>query len=145
LLRWVRTTKNWINQPFREKKADEKDIIPAGVFRADVIGRHGMGRREDDQAGRHRRTDRRYARRGRILSNAAEMAVKEINAAGGLQVGKEKMKVELVVEDNAGKADQSAAAAQKLITQDEVRRLSVPTPAVTRFPLRKSPKVQKRC
>lgn len=57
---------------------------------------------------------------GTACKNAAELAVKEINAAGGLQVGKEKMKVELVVEDNAGKADQSAAAAQKLITQDEV-------------------------
>jgi len=57
---------------------------------------------------------------GASCRNAAELAVKEVNAAGGLQVGKEKMKVELVVEDNAGKADQSAAAAQKLITQDEV-------------------------
>ena len=55
---------------------------------------------------------------GASCRNAAEMAVKEINAAGGLKVGKDKMKVELVVEDNAGKADQSAAAAQKLITQD---------------------------
>ena len=57
---------------------------------------------------------------GASCKNAAEMAVKEINAAGGLEVGEQKMKVELVVEDNAGKADQSAAAAQKLITQDEV-------------------------
>ncbi len=57
---------------------------------------------------------------GASCKNAAELAVKEINAAGGLQVGKEKMKVELVVEDNASKPEQSAAAAQKLITQDEV-------------------------
>jgi branched-chain amino acid transport system substrate-binding protein len=57
---------------------------------------------------------------GASFKNAAEMAVKEVNDAGGLQVGKKKVKVELVVEDNAGKADQSAAAAQKLITQDEV-------------------------
>jgi branched-chain amino acid transport system substrate-binding protein len=57
---------------------------------------------------------------GTSCKNAAELAVKEINAAGGLQVGKEKLKVELVVEDNAGKAEQSAAAAQKLITQDDV-------------------------
>ena len=42
---------------------------------------------------------------GTSCKNAAEMAVKEINAAGGVQVGKEKMKVQLVVEDNAGKAD----------------------------------------
>src|SRR5512134_831744 len=57
---------------------------------------------------------------GASCRNAAEVAVKEINDAGGLPVGKSKMKLELVVEDNAGKADQSAATAQKLITQDEV-------------------------
>ena len=64
---------------------------------------------------------------GASCRNAAEMAVKEINDAGGLPVGKEKMKVQLVVEDNAGKADQSAAAAQKLITQDEVLAIVGPT------------------
>ncbi len=68
---------------------------------------------------------------GASCRNAAEMAVKEINAAGGLQVGKEKMKVKLTVEDNAGKADQSAAAAQKLITQDEV--LAIVGPNASRY------------
>ena len=68
---------------------------------------------------------------GTSCKNAAEMAVKEVNAAGGLQVGKEKMKVQLVVEDNAGKADQSAAAAQKLITQDEV--LAIVGPNASRY------------
>ena len=57
---------------------------------------------------------------GASCRNAAEMAVKEVNAAGGLDVGGKKLKVELFVEDNGGKADQSAAAAQKLITQEEV-------------------------
>ena len=68
---------------------------------------------------------------GTSCKNAAELAVKEVNAAGGLQVGKEKMKVDLVVEDNAGKADQSAAAAQKLITQDEV--LAIVGPNASRY------------
>ena len=68
---------------------------------------------------------------GASCKNAAEMAVKEINTAGGLLVGKQKMKVELVVEDNAGKADQAAATAQKLITQDEVWLSSDPTPVAT--------------
>ena len=36
---------------------------------------------------------------GASCKNAAEMAVKEINAAGGVQVGKQKIKVDLVVED----------------------------------------------
>jgi len=68
---------------------------------------------------------------GASCRNAAMMAVKEINASGGLQVGKEKMKLALVVEDNAGKADQSAAAAQKLITQDEV--LAIVGPNASRY------------
>jgi branched-chain amino acid transport system substrate-binding protein len=57
---------------------------------------------------------------GASFKNAAEMAVKEINDAGGLDVGGKKYTIELVIEDNAGKADQSASAAQKLITQDNV-------------------------
>ena len=57
---------------------------------------------------------------GASCKNAAEMAVKEINDAGGLQVGATMYKVKLFIEDNAGKADQSASAAQKLITQQNV-------------------------
>jgi branched-chain amino acid transport system substrate-binding protein len=57
---------------------------------------------------------------GASFKNAAEMAVKDINDAGGLEVGGQKYQVDLSVEDNAGKADQSASAAQKLITQDNV-------------------------
>ncbi len=57
---------------------------------------------------------------GASCKNAAEMAVQEINDAGGLDVGGTKYKVELFIEDNAGKADQSASAAQKLITQQNV-------------------------
>jgi branched-chain amino acid transport system substrate-binding protein len=57
---------------------------------------------------------------GASFKNAAEMAVAEINDAGGLDVCGEKFTIDLVIEDNAGKADQSASAAQKLITQDNV-------------------------
>jgi len=57
---------------------------------------------------------------GASFKNAAEMAVKEVNDAGGLDVGGKKYQIELFIEDNAGKADQSASAAQKLITQDNV-------------------------
>jgi len=46
--------------------------------------------------------------------------VAEVNDAGGLDVGGKKYKVELFIEDNAGKADQSASSAQKLITQQNV-------------------------
>lgn len=57
---------------------------------------------------------------GASFKNAAELAVAEINDAGGLEVGGKKYQVELLIEDNAGKAEQSASAAQKLITQDNV-------------------------
>jgi branched-chain amino acid transport system substrate-binding protein len=57
---------------------------------------------------------------GASFKNAAEMAVKEVNDAGGLDVGGKKYQIQLIIEDNAGKADQSASAAQKLITQDNV-------------------------
>jgi len=57
---------------------------------------------------------------GASFKNAAEMAVQEINDAGGLEVGGKQYKIQLTIEDNAGKADQSASAAQKLITQQNV-------------------------
>ena len=57
---------------------------------------------------------------GASFKNAADMAVKEINDAGGLDVCGKKYTIDFVIEDNAGKADQSASAAQKLITQDNV-------------------------
>jgi branched-chain amino acid transport system substrate-binding protein len=68
---------------------------------------------------------------GASCRNAAQMAVDEVNAAGGLPIGGERVKLKLVVEDNAGKADQSAVAAQKLITQDEV--LAIVGPNASRY------------
>jgi len=63
---------------------------------------------------------------GASCKNAAQMAVKEINDAGGIQLGDKKYKVELIIEDNAGKADQSASSAQKLITQQKVTAIVGP-------------------
>jgi branched-chain amino acid transport system substrate-binding protein len=53
---------------------------------------------------------------GESCKNAAELAVKEINDAGGLEVGGQKYMIELLVEDNEDKAESAAAAAQKLVT-----------------------------
>jgi len=63
---------------------------------------------------------------GESCKKAAEMAVQEVNNAGGLDIGDKKYKVELFIEDNAGKADQSASAAQKLITQKKVHAIIGP-------------------
>jgi branched-chain amino acid transport system substrate-binding protein len=51
---------------------------------------------------------------------AAEMWLEDVNAAGGLEVGGKKYKVELVIEDNESKAESAVKAATKLITEDEV-------------------------
>lgn len=53
---------------------------------------------------------------GESCKNAAELAVKEINDAGGLEVGGQTYMIELLVEDNEDKAESAAAAAQKLVT-----------------------------
>jgi len=53
---------------------------------------------------------------GASCKNAAELAVKEINDAGGLDIKGKKYPVELLIEDNEDKAESAAAAAQKLAT-----------------------------
>ena len=70
---------------------------------------------------------------GESCKKAVEMAAQEINDAGGLETGGKKYKVELFIEDNAGKADQAAAAAQKLITQQKV--YAIIGPNATRYAL----------
>ena len=70
---------------------------------------------------------------GASCKNAAKMAVAEINDAGGFQLGEKKYKVDLIIEDNAGKADQSASSAQKLITQKKV--LAIVGPNASRYVL----------
>jgi branched-chain amino acid transport system substrate-binding protein len=57
---------------------------------------------------------------GASCRNAAELAAKEINAAGGIVLGGKACRVVLSIEDNAGKPEQSAAAVQKLISEDGV-------------------------
>jgi branched-chain amino acid transport system substrate-binding protein len=68
---------------------------------------------------------------GESCKKAAELAVRQINDAGGIEVGGKKYNVDLFVEDNAGKAEQSASAAQKLITQQKV--LAIVGPNATRY------------
>lgn len=68
---------------------------------------------------------------GTSCRNAAEMAVQEVNAAGGLHIGKDKFKVKLLVEDNAGRADQAATVTQKLIDENNV--LAIVGPNASRY------------
>ena len=51
---------------------------------------------------------------------AAQMWLEDIKAAGGLKVGGQTYKVELVIEDNESKAESAVKANTKMITVDEV-------------------------
>ena len=65
---------------------------------------------------------------------AAQMWLEDVNAAGGIEVGGKKYKVELVIEDNESKAESAVKANTKLITEEDVLPLSVPNPRSRRFP-----------
>ena len=51
---------------------------------------------------------------------AARMWLEDVNAAGGIDVGGKKYRVELVIEDNESKAESAVKVNTKLITEDEV-------------------------
>ncbi len=57
---------------------------------------------------------------GTQSQRAAEMKAKEINDAGGLEVGGKKYKLNVIVADNESLAESATAAATKLIAQDKV-------------------------
>lgn len=54
---------------------------------------------------------------GESSKNAAELAVKEINDAGGLEIGGRKYKIELVVKDNQDNKDTAATVTQALVDE----------------------------
>ncbi|MFO7265494.1 MAG: ABC transporter substrate-binding protein [Limnochordales bacterium] len=57
---------------------------------------------------------------GQSSLRGAQLAVDEVNSAGGLEVNGQRYRIRLVVEDNQDVAPSAAAAATKLITQDNV-------------------------
>lgn len=65
---------------------------------------------------------------------AAEMFVNEINEAGGVEIGGETYTLELIIEDDNGTAEGAAAAANKLISQDEVLIMVGPNASVAAVP-----------
>lgn len=71
---------------------------------------------------------------GASCKNAALMAVKEVNDAGGLDISGKKYIIKLFIEDNGYKSDQSAAVTQKLITQDNVVAIIGPNASVMAIP-----------
>jgi len=71
---------------------------------------------------------------GASCKQAALMAVDEVNSAGGLKVGGVAYQIDLQIEDNSAKADQSALAAQKLIAQDRVLAIIGPNASLGAVP-----------
>lgn len=71
---------------------------------------------------------------GASCKNAALLAVKEVNDAGGLDIGGKKYQIKLFIEDNGYKADQSVAVSQKLISQDNVVAIIGPNASVMAVP-----------
>jgi branched-chain amino acid transport system substrate-binding protein len=62
------------------------------------------------------------------------MAVREVNDAGGLTIGGQAYQVELAIEDNASKADQSAAAARTLATDASIVAIVGPNASLGAIP-----------
>lgn len=60
------------------------------------------------------------ATHGKWMKNALELAVKQINAAGGLDVNGQRYRITLVIEDDQKKPEEAAAAATRLINQQNV-------------------------
>jgi branched-chain amino acid transport system substrate-binding protein len=57
---------------------------------------------------------------GGAYKTATELAVKEVNGAGGLQVGRKKMKVDLRLLDDTSDAAKSAQLVEQLVVQQKV-------------------------
>ncbi|MBV8463290.1 MAG: ABC transporter substrate-binding protein, partial [Acidimicrobiales bacterium] len=60
---------------------------------------------------------------GGAYKQATELAVKEANDAGGIQVGNKKMKVNLALLDDTSDPAKSAQLVEQLITQDKVHAI----------------------
>ncbi len=71
---------------------------------------------------------------GASCKNAAELLVAQVNQDGGLKLGEKKWRVALFVEDNEDKAESAAAAAQKLITQNNVLAIIGPNASGNAIP-----------
>ena len=61
------------------------------------------------------------------MRQAYELAAKEVNDKGGLNLGGEQVEVELIFEDSASRPEVGVSAAQKLLTRDQVDLLGTDT------------------
>jgi len=71
---------------------------------------------------------------GEAGKNSVTMYAEELNAAGGVDVGGKKYKVELIVEDGTSAPEGSASSASKLIEQDKVLAIIGPNRSMGAIP-----------
>jgi len=71
---------------------------------------------------------------GDSCKKAMELLASQVNAEGGLKLGDKKYHVKLFVEDNEDKAESAAAAAQKLISQNNVLAIIGPNASGNAIP-----------
>jgi branched-chain amino acid transport system substrate-binding protein len=71
---------------------------------------------------------------GDSCKKAAELLAAQINQQGGVQVGNKKYRIRLFIEDNEDKAESAAAAAQKLISQNNVLAIIGPNASGNAIP-----------
>lgn len=71
---------------------------------------------------------------GASCKNAALLAVKEVNDGGGIEIGGQKYKIDMIIEDTASKPEQAASATQKLITMNNVLAIVGPNSSSNALP-----------
>lgn len=71
---------------------------------------------------------------GDSCKKAAELLAGQVNQAGGLKVGDKTFPIKLFIEDNEDKAESAAAAAQKLISQNNVLAIIGPNASGNAIP-----------
>ena len=71
---------------------------------------------------------------GDSCKKAAELLAAQVNQAGGLKVGDKQLPIKLFVEDNEDKAESAAAAAQKLISENNVLAILGPNASGNAIP-----------
>ena len=71
---------------------------------------------------------------GDSCKKAMELLAAQINQEGGLKVGDKRIPVKLYIEDNEDKAESAAAAAQKLISQNNVLAIIGPNASGNAIP-----------
>ena len=64
---------------------------------------------------------------GQAMKNAAELAADKVNAAGGLEVGGRKYRVEIVAYDDKYQAGEAVTVANRLVFEDKVKYIIGPT------------------